>query len=126
MIIVNWLIDNNPTRVCTCFFLQSWDAYFRNNAYRAPPALVPAQPGHVPLSQFGGSFGGAVARTSQPDEKTIDDHLAVQAIIRSYQVSDSLAGMYGQAVSSAPDTATGCFVFDGCDAFECVLTTPTT
>lgn len=63
---------------------QSWDAYFRNNAYRAPPSLS-SQTNQVPLSQFGG--GGAGLQRAQPDEKTIDDHLAVQAIIRSYQVS---------------------------------------
>ena len=69
---------------------QSWDAYFRNNTYCPPPSLVPPQKGHLPVSQYTQLIGagpGAV-RTSEPDEKTIDDHLAVQAIIRSYQVRD--------------------------------------
>lgn len=47
----------------------------------------------MPLSQYTGAAAGGyggLAR-AEPDEKTIDDHLAVQAIIRSYQVSGSLA-----------------------------------
>lgn len=70
------------------FHLQSWDAYFRSNTYCAPPSLAPTQRNHIPISQlapFLGGGGGAVS-TVEPDEKTIDDHLAVQAIIRSYQV----------------------------------------
>lgn len=66
---------------------QSWDAYFRSNSYTSPPSLAVNQRGHVPVSQvvpFVG--GGSPVATLQPDEKTIDDHLAVQAIIRSYQV----------------------------------------
>lgn len=66
---------------------QSWDAYFRNNTYCAPPSLAPNQPHHIPISQLTPLLGGGNAISSvQPDEKTIDDHLAVQAIIRSYQV----------------------------------------
>jgi 2-oxoglutarate dehydrogenase E1 component len=73
---------------------KSWDAFFRNasrgaapgQAYTAPPTMVstvaaphPA-PSPVPAA--------AVQPVSQPisDTKLIDDHLAVQAIIRSYQV----------------------------------------
>lgn len=70
-------------------FSQSWDAYFRNNAYCPPPSLAPSQPHHVPISQLTHLLGGggqSMARGAQLDEKTIDDHLAVQAIIRSYQV----------------------------------------
>ncbi|XP_037040337.1 2-oxoglutarate dehydrogenase, mitochondrial isoform X1 [Bradysia coprophila] len=75
----SWLRD--PASVHT-----SWDAYFRNNAYCPPPSLAPTQKGHVPISQFGPYLGGGSALSrAEPDEKTIDDHLAVQAIIRSYQ-----------------------------------------
>ncbi|XP_030386169.1 2-oxoglutarate dehydrogenase-like, mitochondrial isoform X2 [Scaptodrosophila lebanonensis] len=70
-----WLRD--PTSVHT-----SWDAYFRSNNYVSPPNLAPVQPNTLPLSAF--NFG-AVAGAA-PDSKTIDDHLAVQAIIRSYQI----------------------------------------
>lgn len=67
--------------------LQSWDAYFRSNTYCAPPSLAPTQRNHVPISQLAPFLGGGGAvSTVEPDEKTIDDHLAVQAIIRSYQV----------------------------------------
>lgn len=78
------------------FFLQSWDAFFRNSAagtapaYTSPPSLAPPGKNHVPLSALGpylGATGGAPAIGGQVNEKVIDDHLAVQGIIRSYQVT---------------------------------------
>ncbi|CAD7004526.1 2-oxoglutarate dehydrogenase, mitochondrial isoform X7 [Ceratitis capitata] len=71
----SWLRD--PTSVHT-----SWDAYFRSNSYNAPPDFQPVQRNLVPLSSSINalSSGGAI------DSKTIEDHLAVQAIIRSYQI----------------------------------------
>ncbi|XP_035906132.1 2-oxoglutarate dehydrogenase, mitochondrial isoform X2 [Anopheles stephensi] len=68
----------------------SWDAYFRNNSYAAPPSLAPVPKNHVPAAQYLGSSlpavaGGGVAVGGRIDDKLIDDHLAVQAIIRSYQ-----------------------------------------
>nr|AHB50494.1 oxoglutarate dehydrogenase [Mayetiola destructor] len=74
----SWLRD--PTSVHT-----SWDAYFRNNTYCAPPSLAPMQRNQIPLSQIAPFMGGAGFAGVEPDEKIIDDHLAVQAIIRSYQ-----------------------------------------
>jgi 2-oxoglutarate dehydrogenase E1 component len=76
----------------------SWDAYFRSNSYSSPPTLAPPTKNHIPASQFSGSslpsVGGAaggLALGGRVDDKLIDDHLAVQAIIRSYQVfSDKL------------------------------------
>ncbi|XP_055532171.1 2-oxoglutarate dehydrogenase complex component E1 isoform X1 [Wyeomyia smithii] len=69
----------------------SWDAYFRNNSYEAPPSLAPIPRNHIPASQYLGSSlpavaGGAAAIGGRIDDKLIDDHLAVQAIIRSYQI----------------------------------------
>ncbi|XP_050073646.1 2-oxoglutarate dehydrogenase complex component E1 isoform X3 [Anopheles maculipalpis] len=69
----------------------SWDAYFRNNSYAAPPSLAPVPKNHVPAAQYLGSSlpavaGGGVAVGGRIDDKLIDDHLAVQAIIRSYQI----------------------------------------
>lgn len=64
----------------------SWDAYFRSNTYCAPPSLAPSQKGMVPVSQYNQMYGGMQVSSGQPDEKMIDDHLAVQAIIRSYQI----------------------------------------
>ncbi|XP_059216850.1 2-oxoglutarate dehydrogenase complex component E1 isoform X4 [Stomoxys calcitrans] len=71
-----WLRD--PTSVHT-----SWDAYFRNNTYCGPPNLAPQQYNSLPVSAYAGMAGVGGAA---PDSKTIDDHLAVQAIIRSYQI----------------------------------------
>lgn len=67
--------------------LQSWDAYFRSNTYCSPPSLAPVQRNQVPLSQLAPFLGGGAVAGAEPDEKIIDDHLAVQAIIRSYQVT---------------------------------------
>lgn len=69
----------------------SWDAYFRNNSYEAPPSLAPIPRNHVSASQYLGSAvpalaGGSPAIGTRIDDKLIDDHLAVQAIIRSYQI----------------------------------------
>lgn len=66
---------------------QSWDAYFRSNTYCAPPSFAPQQKNHVPLSSLAPMLGGGALAGAEPDEKIIDDHLAVQAIIRSYQVT---------------------------------------
>uniref|UniRef100_A0A1B0G1X4 2-oxoglutarate dehydrogenase, mitochondrial n=1 Tax=Glossina morsitans morsitans TaxID=37546 RepID=A0A1B0G1X4_GLOMM len=71
-----WLRD--PSSVHT-----SWDAYFRSNTYCGPPNLAPIQPNTLPMTAFAGMSAPAGVA---PDSKTIDDHLAVQAIIRSYQI----------------------------------------
>ncbi|XP_034133262.1 2-oxoglutarate dehydrogenase-like, mitochondrial isoform X3 [Drosophila guanche] len=72
-----WLRD--PASVHT-----SWDAYFRSNTYTSPPNLAPVQANTLPLTAF--NLGGGAVAGAAPDSKTIDDHLAVQAIIRSYQI----------------------------------------
>lgn len=74
------------------YFFKSWDAYFRNNSYSAPPSLAPVPRNHMSASQYlgsslPGSGGGASHMSGRVDDKLIDDHLAVQAIIRSYQVN---------------------------------------
>lgn len=61
----------------------SWDAYFRSNSYTSPPNLSPIQRNTLPLSS---AYGGESGVDGALDSKTIDDHLAVQAIIRSYQI----------------------------------------
>lgn len=74
---------------------QSWDTFFRSSAaglspglaYQSPPTLGEPGRNHVPISSLVPLFGGANAGIGTTvDEKIIDDHLAVQAIIRSYQV----------------------------------------
>ncbi len=47
-------------------------------AYQAPPSLVP--------TPYIGGIGATPVGHAPVNEKIIDDHLAVQAIIRSYQV----------------------------------------
>jgi len=87
-----WLQDPKSVHV-------SWDSFFRSTsagaapgqAYQSPPSL--GEPGRntVPLSALVPQFTGSVAATGgQINEKIIDDHLAVQAIIRSYQARGHL------------------------------------
>uniref|UniRef100_A0A0P4Z4B0 2-oxoglutarate dehydrogenase, mitochondrial n=1 Tax=Daphnia magna TaxID=35525 RepID=A0A0P4Z4B0_9CRUS len=73
----------------------SWDSFFRNASAGAGPGQV--QPRTVVLDRLGKyeipvtalvpQFTSSGVSTGLPiDEKIIDDHLAVQAIIRSYQI----------------------------------------
>jgi hypothetical protein len=74
-------------------YFQSWDAFFRNSsagaspgqAYQSPPSLALPGRNETALANLAPFFGGP-AISGQVDDKVIDDHLAVQAIIRSYQV----------------------------------------
>ncbi|XP_072940890.1 2-oxoglutarate dehydrogenase complex component E1 isoform X3 [Epargyreus clarus] len=85
----NWLSDPNSVHA-------SWDAFFRNAtagaqpgvAYTSPPNLAPYSKNEVPLTSLVPAAGGmpSIAAGSPINEKIIDDHLAVQAIIRSYQI----------------------------------------
>ena len=78
----------------TAILLQSWDVFFRSadrglppgEAYQAPPTLGGggATVASVPHP---GVRAPATATSVLTDTRVIDDHLAVQAIIRSYQVS---------------------------------------
>lgn len=85
-----WLED--PKSVHT-----SWDVFFRNasagagpgSAYQSPPSLAPPPSNTLPLSSLvptGGAMSAFPVGGGQLTEKIIDDHLAVQAIIRSYQI----------------------------------------
>ncbi|KAM7249786.1 hypothetical protein ACFE04_019805 [Oxalis oulophora] len=71
---------------------KSWDTFFRSSAaglspglaYQSPPTLAEPSRNHVPISSLVPFIGGANAGIGTTvDEKIIDDHLAVQAIIRS-------------------------------------------
>ncbi|XP_023951285.2 2-oxoglutarate dehydrogenase complex component E1 isoform X5 [Bicyclus anynana] len=85
----NWLSDPNSVHA-------SWDAFFRNAtngaqpgvAYTPPPNLAPYSKNEVPLTSLVPASGGmpSISAGSPINEKIIDDHLAVQAIIRSYQI----------------------------------------
>ncbi|XP_041976105.1 2-oxoglutarate dehydrogenase, mitochondrial isoform X3 [Aricia agestis] len=84
-----WLSDPNSVHA-------SWDAFFRNAtagaqpgvAYTSPPNLAPYNKNEVPLTSLVPAIGGStsISSGSPINEKIIDDHLAVQAIIRSYQI----------------------------------------
>ncbi|XP_050423126.1 2-oxoglutarate dehydrogenase complex component E1 isoform X5 [Adelges cooleyi] len=82
-----WLADPKSVNV-------SWDAFFKNcaagappgRAYQAPPTLAPPGRNEVLLSNLLPSVQNTAAVGGAYNEKMIDDHLAVQAIIRSYQV----------------------------------------
>ncbi|XP_039748792.1 2-oxoglutarate dehydrogenase, mitochondrial isoform X3 [Pararge aegeria] len=84
-----WLSDPNSVHA-------SWDAFFRNAtngaqpgvAYTPPPNLAPYSKNEVPLTSLVPASGGmpSISAGSPINEKIIDDHLAVQAIIRSYQI----------------------------------------
>uniref|UniRef100_A0A0P5SCE7 2-oxoglutarate dehydrogenase complex component E1 n=2 Tax=Daphnia magna TaxID=35525 RepID=A0A0P5SCE7_9CRUS len=72
----------------------SWDSFFRNasagagpgQAYQAPPSLAVPGKHEIPVTALVPQFTSSGVSTGLPiDEKIIDDHLAVQAIIRSYQ-----------------------------------------
>ncbi|XP_023288816.1 2-oxoglutarate dehydrogenase, mitochondrial isoform X3 [Orussus abietinus] len=81
-----WLQDPHSVHV-------SWDSFFRNStagaapglAYQAPPSLAPSY-NQVPLGSLLPLGGGSQLSQMPISEKIIDDHLAVQAIIRSYQI----------------------------------------
>ncbi|XP_013188262.1 2-oxoglutarate dehydrogenase complex component E1 isoform X3 [Amyelois transitella] len=85
----SWLSDPNSVHA-------SWDAFFRNAtagaqpgaAYTSPPNLAPYNKNEVPLTALVPASAGmpSISAGSPINEKIIDDHLAVQAIIRSYQI----------------------------------------
>ncbi|XP_071546217.1 2-oxoglutarate dehydrogenase complex component E1 isoform X4 [Panulirus ornatus] len=73
---------------------QSWDTFFRNasagarpgEAYTSPPSLAEPTPHHVPLSSIAPAVISPAVSETQITDKVIDDHLAVQGIIRAYQI----------------------------------------
>ncbi|XP_076168201.1 oxoglutarate dehydrogenase Nc73EF isoform X3 [Ptiloglossa arizonensis] len=85
-----WLQDPHSVHV-------SWDSFFRSStagaapglAYQAPPSLAPSH-NQVPLGALLPLGGGSQLSQIPINEKIIDDHLAVQAIIRSYQARGHL------------------------------------
>lgn len=64
------------------FLLQSWDVFFRNANAGAPPGAAYQSPLGLSAAPQLSSLVGA-----QPNvEKLVEDHLAVQSLIRAYQV----------------------------------------
>lgn len=72
-----------------CTHVQSWDLFFRNaNAGQAYDPHLPDQLERK--ASFLQSHG--LAQTPSKAEKLVEDHLAVQSLIRAYQVSVLWAG----------------------------------
>ncbi|XP_023245263.1 2-oxoglutarate dehydrogenase, mitochondrial isoform X2 [Copidosoma floridanum] len=83
-----WLKDPNSVHI-------SWDSFFRSSTAGASPGLAYQAPPHAPSHNqipLGAlmPLGGAAVGQAPVNEKIIDDHLAVQAIIRSYQARGHL------------------------------------
>ena len=74
---------------------QSWDAYFRQTAKGAPPGQAYMAPPTLRMgSMVPASIPAHAVEQGMPvDEKTIEDHLSVQSIIRSYQVPDKASSI---------------------------------
>lgn len=68
----SWVEDPKSVHV-------SWGAYFANNQHVRPPTTFPGE--KLP------DLGTGTALSTEKGTREIDDHLSVQAIIRSYQVS---------------------------------------
>jgi len=70
----------------------SWDSYFRNGSYQAPPTLGSSgRPNEMPLSAMMPSIAAAGGLAKGADSHMVEAHLAVQGAIRSYQVRGHLA-----------------------------------
>lgn len=65
--------------------VQSWDVFFRNANAGAPPGAAYQSPLSAATSLVAPQLSSLVG--AQPNvEKLVEDHLAVQSLIRAYQV----------------------------------------
>lgn len=77
-------VTHFPPSSLLCTHVQSWDLFFRNaSAGQAHDSSVPDQ--LEKKASFLQSHG--LAQTPGKAEKLVEDHLAVQSLIRAYQVS---------------------------------------
>uniref|UniRef100_A0A671NSB6 2-oxoglutarate dehydrogenase complex component E1 n=1 Tax=Sinocyclocheilus anshuiensis TaxID=1608454 RepID=A0A671NSB6_9TELE len=65
---------------------KSWDIFFRNANTGAPPGSAYQSPPPVGVSLSGLSQAQALVGAQPNVEKLVEDHLAVQSLIRAYQV----------------------------------------
>uniref|UniRef100_A0A673KIK3 2-oxoglutarate dehydrogenase complex component E1 n=1 Tax=Sinocyclocheilus rhinocerous TaxID=307959 RepID=A0A673KIK3_9TELE len=65
---------------------KSWDIFFRNANAGAPPGSAYQNPPPVGVSLSGLSQAQALVGAQPNVEKLVEDHLAVQSLIRAYQV----------------------------------------
>ena len=103
-------IDWAVTYVHFANLFQSWDSFFRQTAKGAPPGLAYVRP---PTLTAAASMPmplplHAVTQGAPVDEKTIEDHLSVQSIIRSYQVIQAYCKRF---CSELLDVEFSCSVF---------------
>jgi 2-oxoglutarate dehydrogenase E1 component len=76
---------------------KSWDSFFRQTARGAPPGQAYAPPPFLRsmTSALPAALPAHAVEQGLPvDEKTIEDHLSVQSIIRSYQVMSIVESFY--------------------------------
>uniref|UniRef100_A0A671MGL4 2-oxoglutarate dehydrogenase, mitochondrial n=1 Tax=Sinocyclocheilus anshuiensis TaxID=1608454 RepID=A0A671MGL4_9TELE len=66
---------------------KSWDIFFRNANAGAPPGSAYQNPPPVGVSLSGLSQAQALVGAQPNVEKLVEDHLAVQSLIRAYQAS---------------------------------------
>lgn len=70
------------------FCLQSWDIFFRNTNAGAPPGTAYQSPLSLSRSSLATMAHAQSLVEAQPNvDKLVEDHLAVQSLIRAYQVS---------------------------------------
>lgn len=82
MFFVKALFIFSPSISSLLLLLQSWDVFFRNANAGAPPGSAYQSPLGLSAAPQLSSLVGA-----QPNvEKLVEDHLAVQSLIRAYQV----------------------------------------
>lgn len=65
---------------------QSWDIFFRNANAGSPPGSAYQSPPPVGVSLSGLSQAQTLVGAQPNVEKLVEDHLAVQSLIRAYQV----------------------------------------
>ena len=100
------------THAHTIFPVQSWDAYFRNLEKGLPPAAAYTPPPDMMGSATLVSSSSALA-SGPLSEKEISDNLAVNSLIRAYQVR-----CVSCPVSRAPSHARGaCGLLSCCAKF---------
>ena len=81
-------VDLMCSSVCSVFGLgQSWDVFFRNANAGAPPGVAYQSPLGLTAAAGAALHQGSPMVGAQPNvEKLVEDHLAVQSLIRAYQV----------------------------------------
>jgi len=87
--VVCWFVYSTDLSLSVCSVSrlgQSWDVFFRNANAGAPPGAAYQSPLGLTLAA-GAALAQGTSVGAQPNvEKLVEDHLAVQSLIRAYQV----------------------------------------